>query len=309
MNTATAFTLRARWKSQVLFVFVACAVLAGGFLIAFAISPSGTQRSYIVMADGWYKHWPLKRGKSILFRLNDTLYRAGVMKPVVAQTQQGITMELDSRDLVTQTILTDGIWEPKVTSLVNENLAEGGVFVDVGAHVGYYSLLASRKVGIRGKVVAVEPNPPTIARLERNINLNHAENILVQKVACTDKETTLRFFQAGVENTGGSSMNQANVADGHEISVPGVPLDQIVRSLGLSRVDLIKIDVEGAEMQVLSGMTYILTTYRPKIVVEIQPDHLAAAKALFQNNGYRLQERDAVDNYFWTPAAPPPAAR
>jgi len=292
-----------------------CAVLAGGFLVTNLVNPAFTARSVVATGDWWLSHWPFERGKSLWFRLNGMLYRVGVFKPIVARTRSGMTMELDSRDLVSQTILMTGMWDPKVTAFVDGNLHPGDVFIDVGAHVGYCSLLASRAVGAEGKVIAVEPNPPTIARLERNIRLNHADNIVVRKVASTDAETTLRFFQAGVENTGRSSVNQNHARGGSEISVAGVPLDRMVQSLGLSRVDLVKIDVEGAEMQVLAGMTDILARYRPKIVVELRFEFLenmgsslAAAEAFFRANGYTLQDRDNLDNYFWVPAPGQPAA-
>jgi FkbM family methyltransferase len=286
-----------------------------GFFIANAINPVGTQRQYLAIAGWWYEHWPLSHNSSIFFRLQDKFYTLGLMKPVQVKLATGINMELDGRDLVTQTILMTGIWEAQETAFVESNLKPGDVFVDVGAHVGYYSLLAAKQVGETGKVIAVEPNPPTIVRLEKDIALNPFRNILVQKVACTDKETTLKFYQAAEENTGESSMNKANAREGTEISVRGVPLDRIVQDLGIKRVDVVKIDVEGAEMSVLGGMTNIIATYHPKFAIELKDELLknmgssmAAAKALFIGNGYTLQAFDGIDNYYWV-HAPQPAAR
>src|SRR5690349_8071483 len=105
-------------------------------------------------------------------------------------------MDLDGRDWVTRYILMDGIWEPRITGMIMAVLEEGSVFVDVGAHVGYYSLLAATQVGPSGKVIAVEPNPPTIQRLRRNLQLNTFTNVAVEEVACADKEQTLEFSQA-----------------------------------------------------------------------------------------------------------------
>lgn len=307
---------RPRWRAWITGLLLLAVLLCGTFLLVNWIHPVGTARSLVVAADWWQMHWPLSRGGAILFRLNDTLYSLGVMKPVVVQTQPGMTMELDSRDLVTQAILVNGIWEPRITAIVSGALQKGNVFIDVGAHVGYYSLLASQRVGSTGKVIAIEPNPPTLDRLRRNIHLNGASNIVVEPVACTDVGRTLRFFQADLENTGGSSLASQNARGAKQISVAGVPLDKIVESLGLSHVDFVKIDVEGAEMQVLGGMTNILAKYRPKIVIELKADLLAnmgtsldAALALFHKNGYTLQERDGVDDYFWLPAPAATAAR
>jgi len=301
-------------KLKLLTVVLILFFLLLGFFIANAVNPVGTQRRYLTAADWWYDHWPLPRGGSIFLTVNEKLYAMGIMKPVVVTLPTGITMELDGRDMVTQTILTEGIWEPKVTEWVNSNVKPGDVFVDVGAHVGYYSLLAAKLVGESGKVVAVEPNPPTITRLERDIALNPFKNIVVQKVACTDKETTLKFFQAPIENTGESSVDKTHAKEGNEISVPGVPLDKIIQDLGIKRVDMVKIDVEGAEMMVLGGMTNIITTYHPKFSIELKDDllknmgsSLADAKALFLRNGYTIQAFDGTDDYLWVPTPQPVA--
>ena len=264
----------------VLFFFI----LLVGVFVANVINPAGTQREYLRFAGWWYERWPLSQGADIFFR-------------------------------VTQTILTTGIWEVTETGYMNNHLKPGDVFVDVGAHVGYYTLLAAKLVGESGKVIAVEPNPPTIVRLERDIALNPFRNIVVRKVACTDKETTLKFFQAPVENTGESSINKSNAREGAEISVPGVPLDKIVQELGIKRVDLVKIDVEGAEMSVLGGMTDIIATYHPKVAIELKDNllknmgsSLEAVKELFMRDGYTLEQFDGIDNYYWAPG-PQPGAR
>ena len=302
-------------KLKLLTIVLVLFFLLIGFFIANAVNPVGTQREYLQIAGWWYDHWPLSHGGSIFYRVNDKFYALGIMKPVQVKLPSGIDMELDGRDLVTQTILTQGIWEAQETAFITNNLKPGDVFVDVGAHVGYYSLLAAKLVGETGKVIAVEPNPPTIVRLEKDIALNPFQNILVQKVACTEAETTMKFYQAPLENTGESSMNKANAKEGTEITVRGVPLDKIVQDLGIKRVDVVKIDVEGAEMSVLGGMTSIISTYHPKFAVELKDDllknmgsSLAAAKALFIRNGYTLQAFDGIDNFYWVPA-PQPAAR
>jgi FkbM family methyltransferase len=297
------------WKLRIGGPLLLCVLAFGGFLLVNHIQPAGTARSFLRVADWWQSHWPMERGKALVFRLNSALYSIGVMKPVVVKTVAGITMEADSRDLVSQTILVKGLWEPKLTGIIMKSLPTGGVFIDVGAHIGYYSLLASRRVGAAGRVVAVEPNPETLQRLRRNLALNDSGNITVEEMACTDRETTLQFFPAGIENSGESSLSRQNAKAARAVTVRGRPLDEIVRSLALDRVDLIKIDVEGAEMQVLTGMREILARQRPKIVIELKPDLLAnmgasleAAKAVFASNNYTLAERDSVDDYVWIPA-------
>jgi FkbM family methyltransferase len=304
MKTAPGTTRKSKFVTIVLLLFFFLA----GFLIANAVNPVSTQRKTLLIAEWWHGHWPLSQGKGIFYGLYGKLYDLGIMKPVQITLPTGIQMELDGRDFVTQTLLMTEMWEPEVTQWVTSSLKPGDVFVDVGAHVGYYTLLAGKLVGESGKVVAVEPNPATFARLERDIALNQFKNIVAQKVACTDQETTLKFFQAPIDNTGTSSINKTNAHEGNEISVPGVPLDKIIQDLGIKRVDLVKIDVEGAEMMVLGGMTNIIATYHPKVSIELKDDllknmgsSLEAAKALFLKNGYTLQSFDGIDDFFWVP--------
>jgi FkbM family methyltransferase len=310
MNTASANTgASGQGRKRILVTIVLFLFFfVAGFFISNAVNPVRTQRQILRIAEWWHGHWPLSQGRFVFYRLYGKVYDLGIMKPVQITLPTGIRMELDGRDFVTQTLLMTEIWEPEVTQWVTSSLKPGDVFVDVGAHVGYYTLLAGKLVGESGKVVAVEPNPATVTRLERDIALNPFQNIVVRKVACTDRETTLRFFQAPIDNTGTSSINKSNAHEGNEISVPGVPLDKIIQDLGINRVDLVKIDVEGAEMMVLGGMTNIIASYHPKVSIELKDDllknmgsSLEAAKALFLQNGYTLQSFDGIDDFLWVP--------
>jgi tRNA G37 N-methylase Trm5 len=108
-----------------------------------------------------------------------------------------VTMLLDPYDLVPRVILQTGSWEPDSWRVVAKHLHPGGTFVDVGAHIGYYSLEAAPLVGPGGRVIAVEPNPETVRRLRDNIGASGATNVVsVQPVACSDVEATLDLFAA-----------------------------------------------------------------------------------------------------------------
>ena len=295
-----------RWKRWVGVLVLLAVLPVGAIITANAVSPVGTARWFLRVSELWARNWPLARGKYLPVRVVDLLYDLGILHVVKADVQ-GFIMELDARDLVTQSILLDGIWEPESTHVV-ETLQEGDIFIDVGAQVGYYSLVASRRVGRTGRVVSVEPNPPTIERLQRNIRLNNATNVTIQQVACTDTEKTLHFFQSNVANTGESSFSEKNAHSKREIEVRGVPLDSIVRTLDLRRIDLVKIDVEGAELEVLRGMKESLAKYRPKLIVELQKETLENLGAsleevyeFFRANGYTLQRHIDRDNYLWVP--------
>jgi FkbM family methyltransferase len=191
---------------------------------------------------------------------------------------------LDPRDLVPLVILRTGIWEPELWSSISATLPEGGVFLDVGAHIGYFSVKAARKVGKTGRVVAFEPNPETLNLLRDNVSANRAENVMVEPIACTDREQMLTLFAAAFFNTGRASLGRQNAdfsRDGppKEYTVRGRPIDDVVRELNLTRVDVIKIDVEGAEVFVVKGAMNTLKRFHPKLIVEVIPAQLASLKS------------------------------
>ncbi|HEY1273206.1 MAG TPA: FkbM family methyltransferase [Bryobacteraceae bacterium] len=286
-------------------------VLGSTFLITNALNPAGTMRAVLRAGSEWEKYWPLNKGHYAPDRVVALLYSTGIAKPVQAEVWPGAIFELDARDLVARSILETGSWEPPVTQAATEILKKDAVMIDVGAHIGYYSILASKAVGPGGKVVAVEPNPSTLRRLYKNLQLSNASNVVVEEVANTDRETMLQFFESSFSNSGMSSLSEANAirAPGHSVvttTVRGRPLDAIVRELGLRRVDLVKIDVEGAEVQVLKGMRETLTKLHPVLLVEMDAEQLAnmgtsieQLRALLIDSGYVVARRLDNINFEW----------
>ena len=182
-------------------------------------------------------------------------------------------MRLDPDDFISRVILENGVWEPGTWAAVRRHLASGATFVDVGAHIGYYSLKAALLVGPAGHVIAVEPNPDTVHELRDNIQASRASVIRVEPVACSDEEGTLELFAAPRANTGQASLSQANASQrGQAVAayrVRASTLDAIVKEGGVSRVDVVKIDVEGAEFIVLKGALETLARYHPVVMVEL----------------------------------------
>lgn len=205
----------------------------------------------------------------------------GLLRPARVRIRGGLTFELDPRDLVPLTILRTGEWQPEVWESLAPSLKPGAVFLDVGAHIGYFSLRASKEVGASGRVLSFEPNPETVAALRANVEANHLANITVLPIACTDQATELTLYAAGHINTGASSLARRNAdVDAGEapraFQVRGRPIDDVVREMNLSRVDAVKIDVEGAELQVLRGAAGTLRRFHPKVVLEVVPSQLAS---------------------------------
>lgn len=155
----------------------------------------------------------------------------------------------------------NGVFEPAVTSLVRDTLSPGQTFVDVGANSGYFSLLAWSLVRPIGRVIAFEPDPNSLHRLQANLSLNPGCSIEVLPLALSDREGISPFW--------GSSVGQANQGGGSlcEGLGPGgqaqtTSLDAYIDRLGTETVDLLKMDIEGAEGLALDGMQHCLREFR-----------------------------------------------
>lgn len=255
---------------------VACLALAWGLL---RVERSATVRGYFWLEQWAVEHWPNERNKWEIQKLAPTMIRAGILGPVRVEVEPGVSFLLDPRDLIAASILRSGSWQPEVWDSLRPALSAGGVFLDIGAHIGYFSLKSAVVVGRNGRVVAFEPNPETLAGLRANVIASNAGNVVVEPVACTDREQILTLYGGPASNTGMSSLASENVpveGSAKSFSVRGRPIDDVVEELGLQRVDAIKIDVEGAEVSVLRGTLRALRRFHPKVVIEVMPEQLAS---------------------------------
>lgn len=150
--------------------------------------------------------------------------------------------------------------EPEQAKAMQRELKPGDVFFDIGANVGYYSILASKLVGPNGSVVALEPAVRNLAFLERHVVLNKASNVRILPFACSSANGTARF-STGPNSAMGGLADNGNRSD---MLVPTITLDTLASEFGLMP-DVIKMDVEGAEAGVLDGGMKILTEKRPSI--------------------------------------------
>jgi FkbM family methyltransferase len=238
-----------------------------------------TVRSYVRAERLWSRDFPVVSAKGLLRELEPGLARVGLLRPVRVEVESGVSLMLDPEDDISRTILVSrtGRWEPEIWGAISNRLSPGAVFFDVGAHIGYDSIKASVIVGDRGRVVAFEPNPNTLLQLRSNIEASEARNVVVQPIACTDTETTLTLFDSTLGgNSGASSLSRENAGPvTRSYTVRGRPIDDVVMELGVQRLDVLKADVEGAELIVLRGASKTLQRFHPKLVLEVVPRQLA----------------------------------
>ncbi len=161
----------------------------------------------------------------------------------------------------------DWIHERDLVGLCNL-IDPGSVVVDVGAHIGLWSLVLSHVVQSTGAVVACEPSQRAFAILSQNISLNHLTNIRPLRLALSHKKGVARLYQDIDFSRHSLGNNPARKHLGSE-EVRTDTLDSVMLRSGLHRLDLIKIDVEGAEELVLRGATESLRRFRPLVLFEI----------------------------------------
>ena len=170
-----------------------------------------------------------------------------------------------------------GTINPAETKLVKSILKPGDTVIDIGAYVdGWYTLLAAKIVGQTGKVYSFEPVPKFYKRLKDNIALNNFTNIMAENVALDNKNGTKTFYQSD----GNSSFFKTHVQkEGskriHQIKVKTLKLDSYLRFKKINKVDFIKIDVEGAELEVLRGAKSLLKgPNAPDLLIEVVDEYL-----------------------------------
>lgn len=174
-----------------------------------------------------------------------------------------------------------------------EAVNEGDVVFDVGAHVGYFTAIASLRVGPDGRVVAFEPRPVNLGLLRRHVEVNDLDNVTVVDAGVGSGSGIAHFEEGTGSGTG-------KIAEEGALTVRVVRLDDVVGEDDLPEPDFIKIDVEGGEMDVLQGARGLLERARPRLLVGIHgPAMRESCMALLDELGYEsrtLRPADAAGN-------------
>jgi FkbM family methyltransferase len=186
-------------------------------------------------------------------------------------------MVVDICDLFSPLYFLGVDYEPETSALIRRVLRPGDVAFDLGANAGYFTLLMASLVGVTGHIHCFEPNPPLTTMLAESITLSgYQERVTLNRVAVSDRSSkSVKFYISQLPNNSGVSaltpldwgVRDGIYSDAGNVLVDVVALDDYVREHGITRCDLLKIDVECSEAAVVRGMQGVLEKFRPRWII------------------------------------------
>jgi FkbM family methyltransferase len=234
-----------------------------------------------------YKIGPLAR--LIRGSLNKATPTGLTQAKIAAGGLAGFTLLLDMQ---TEKDYWLGTYEPELEAALHDLVQPGMVAYDVGANIGYVTLLLTRVVGETGRVFAFEALPANVERLRANIGLNGLEaRVTVVAGAVTASEGPVRFLVHASSGMGKAEGSAGRQADDYpaEVAVPGLSLDEFVFKNGNMPPQVIKMDIEGGEVLALPGMRRLLAEARPRMLMELHgPESAQAAWEALTAAGYQI---------------------
>jgi FkbM family methyltransferase len=246
-------------------------------------------------------------------RLLRVLERLTGSRRIVAPTKWGFVMALDRSDLVQRTIFAEGEYEPEVSRQLLSELRDGDVFYDIGANVGYYTCAALKR-GVKS-VHAFEPDPITASVLRLNLGLNGLAGASCQVIetALGSRTASGVFHRSHVSNTGRSGFRPVDAVASFEVSIETI--DALIAARHTPTPTVLKLDVEGLELEVLLGARRLLESSPPRLIFfEALRDLLSCPKhpltCYLRECGYAIEHVprlsgivEDVENYAARPVA------
>lgn len=218
------------------------------------------------------------RGKSLLAKRAHTALRGQYYAMLHRMFPRGVMMQLSGGDRfrLHPEFMGMGVhqYESQLMHMFCNYISEGMTVLDIGAHVGLYSLVASKRVGENGKIIAIEASPSTVSILKQHLGFNDCKNIEVIAAAAGDKPGAIEFSYYPDPLAADAFANSiAYDISEQRAEIRMTTVDEVCRDL---RPGLVKIDVEGAEYMVLKGGQRTLEACKPVVFVAIHPDAMAA---------------------------------
>lgn len=213
-------------------------------------------------------------------------------EPMPVEWLEGLRINIYPGNETSHVVFLTGLYEPNEFYWLNSFLKPGMIVVDGGANMGLYTLFAARRVGAKGRVLAIEPSAREFGRLSAHVRMNALGNVRCRNVALGKEVTAADLKVAAEWNAGHNTLGEFGY-DGVELNrterVKVVPLDMLIREQGLGRIDLIKLDIEGAEYDALRGAEDTLRRFRPALLLEL-------AERSLRHQGHDVEEiRNLLD--------------
>jgi len=201
-------------------------------------------------------------------------------RPIAIKKTEGFDIYLNPDDNYSSPLIgITGTYEPEITRIFKKILTRGNKVIDVGANIGWFTLLAARIVGLEGEVMSFEPEPTNFALLAKSVEKNGFTNVMLLNEAVSDIDGKLRLNLHGQGNAGAHSIVRDFGGEG--ILVQSSKLDTIAERFNLDHVDLVKVDVEGAEPQVISGMRLLIDNEKvSRMIIEWNPKEWSTSQEL-----------------------------
>jgi FkbM family methyltransferase len=231
----------------------------------------------------------------------EAMFRA-LLKPHISTVHHDIRMELDPEEWLQIDLRAQGRLEPRTIALFERILRPGDSYVDVGAHVGYHSLVAARSVGEGGRIFSIDPQPYHCAKILTNAELNGFTNITVVASAVAEADGFMSLKNQSRQDKARLTLAGPGVNDGAlTFVVPKITLLWLFETYKLRPVTLLKIDVEGFELEVLKGAGDAIRAIE-NIVFEVLPSEDAektrAIERILRDCGFQMFD---VDGAAWRP--------
>jgi FkbM family methyltransferase len=184
-----------------------------------------------------------------------------------------------------------GRYEEHIVEAFREFIQPGMILYDVGAHVGYHSLIMNQLLNNAGRVYAFEPNPVNFLSLQNNILINECQNIIPINKALSDKTECVKFATFRYSLVGHIE-TECTPEDGIIQDVDAVSIDDLVFCEGHPAPQIIKIDVEGAENRVVRGLQETVAQFSPVIIAEVRPESFCEISDILGKSGYQSKILD-----------------
>ncbi len=221
--------------------------------------------------------WSLLNPKAIAWRY---IKKRHPNKPIIAKLGKDLKVRIYAHDVIGRSIYVNRMFEPAECKFIISFLKPGMLFLDVGANLGQYTLIAAQRTGEKGQVHSFEPSKRMFAELEFNVQINNlSATCTLNNVALSNNKGTAKLsrYQAGAEVYGslGTQHRGRTPIIGYEL-VATTTIDTYLKEKGIDHVDLIKMDIEGAELLALQGGCRILSgSAAPAVLLEMADENTA----------------------------------